>query len=151
STTRDYGLRIPNTGKVNCYPTESPLTPYFTTPPASGCTRPQVWMAAIKLDSAMVAAGTDPSYPAFWLPFHDLTTNNHLAQWAARSLSGTCSVDGDCGPGRCCFTGACGNCPPPPAPVCSTNANCPTGLCCGGGQCVGCGGTSPDGGASGCN
>src|SRR5205085_1068373 len=62
SSTRDYGVRIGNEGKVNCYPTESPLTPFFTAPPAGGCTRAQIWMAAIRLDAAAVGAGTDVSY-----------------------------------------------------------------------------------------
>src|SRR5262249_18553300 len=88
SSTRDYGLPIGNVGKVNCYPTESPLQPFFTQPPTAGCTRAQIWMTAIKLDTAAVSAGMDPSRPAFWLPFQDLTTNNHLAQWAQRGLSG---------------------------------------------------------------
>ena len=26
-------------------------------------------------------AGTDPSFPAFALPFQDITTSNHIAQW----------------------------------------------------------------------
>jgi hypothetical protein len=26
--------------------------------------------------------GSDPSYKAFCLPFQDITTSNHIAQWA---------------------------------------------------------------------
>ena len=40
---------------------------------------PQLWMAAFGPDRA--AAGEDPSWPAFYLPFQDITTNNHIAQW----------------------------------------------------------------------
>jgi hypothetical protein len=40
---------------------------------------PQIWMAAF--DPAEAAAGRDPSTAAFWLPFQDATTNNHIAQW----------------------------------------------------------------------
>ena len=151
SSTRDYGLRIGNAGKVNCYPTESPITPFFTQPPTAGCTRTQIWMTAIKLDSTMVGSGVDVSKPAFWLPFQDLTTNNHLAQWAQRGLSGTCTSNTDCGTGRCCFAGACGSCPPPPQPMCTQNINCPQNQCCSNGQCVACNQPPPDGGTGGCN
>jgi hypothetical protein len=41
--------------------------------------RPQVWMAAFFPDRA--AQGLDPTTPAFRLPFQDITTNNHIAQW----------------------------------------------------------------------
>jgi hypothetical protein len=44
-----------------------------------GGTRPQIWMAPFFPDRA--AAGMDPSLPAFWLPFQDINTNNHIAQW----------------------------------------------------------------------
>ncbi len=40
--------------------------------------RPQLWMAAFMPD--LVADG-DPTAPAFRLPFQDLATNNHIAQW----------------------------------------------------------------------
>jgi hypothetical protein len=35
-------------------------------------------MAAIDLDAP---PGTDPSFAAFALPFQDITTSNHIAQW----------------------------------------------------------------------
>ncbi len=56
SSTRQYGLR---------------------SPPGSGTL---IWMAAV--DPDVVGAGADPSYPAFALPFQDITTSNHIAQWA---------------------------------------------------------------------
>ena len=167
SSTRDYGLRIQNDGLENCYPKESPAgAPYSTRPinqtNTPGCTRSQLWMAAIKLDAAGVAAGKDVSFPPFWLPFQDLSTNNHLGQWAQQAFSGTCNAAaadagaapdaGGCAPGLCCFTGACAPCPaPPPAPpppppppnACAIDANCATGTCCNGGVCGAC----PDGGA----
>jgi hypothetical protein len=40
---------------------------------------PQLWMAPFF--PARAVAGTDPSGPAFRLPFQDLGTNNHIAQW----------------------------------------------------------------------
>src|SRR5207248_1559798 len=89
SSTRNYGLRIINDTKVNCVPKESPADgrPIFV---GAGnvenpvCNRTQIWMAAVRLDSAAVQAGQDVSFPAFYLPFQDITTNNHLAQWAQR-------------------------------------------------------------------
>ena len=41
--------------------------------------QPQLWMAPFF--PARAAAGADPSGPAFRLPFQDIATNNHIAQW----------------------------------------------------------------------
>jgi hypothetical protein len=82
SSTRDYGLKVQNhkTGSFQCYPAESPeQTSYISTFPA-GCQQPQIWMAAINLQALELGQG-DPSFPAFWLPFQDITTHNHTAQW----------------------------------------------------------------------
>ncbi|MCX5742219.1 MAG: hypothetical protein NT062_06965 [Proteobacteria bacterium] len=57
SSTRKYGLR---------------------SPPGSGTL---LWMAAVDLDAP---AGTDPSLAAFALPFQDITTSNHIAQWTTQ-------------------------------------------------------------------
>ncbi|CAN5878720.1 hypothetical protein BH11MYX3_BH11MYX3_26440 [soil metagenome] len=57
ASTRKYGLR---------------------NPPGSGTL---IWMAAVDLDAP---AGIDPSYPAFALPFQDITTSNHIAQWTTQ-------------------------------------------------------------------
>ncbi|MCB9561499.1 MAG: hypothetical protein H6708_13920 [Kofleriaceae bacterium] len=54
SSTRNYGLRAP---------------------PGGGTL---LWMAAVDLDTGATA---DPSYPAFALPFQDISTSNHIAQW----------------------------------------------------------------------
>jgi hypothetical protein len=178
SSTRNYGLRVVNDGKVNCYPPESPTGqganctsnaqcpatascagghctgagPSFVNGNASNpvCTRTQLWMAAIRLDTAAVQNGQDVSFPAFYLPFQDITTNNHLAQWAERSFSGTCTQDPDCNTGgqtgRCCVNNGCTACtptPPPPPPVCSADSNCPTGQCCQSGRCGTCPTTGP--------
>jgi hypothetical protein len=40
---------------------------------------PQIWMAAF--DPQAAEDGEDPTWPAFYLPFQDITTNNHIAQW----------------------------------------------------------------------
>lgn len=62
SSTRNYGLRTPTTGTSS----ES----------AKGSL---IWMVAI--DPALAAAGQDPSVAAFALPFQDVTSSNHIAQW----------------------------------------------------------------------
>jgi hypothetical protein len=40
---------------------------------------PQLWMTPFFPSRA--TAGTDPSAPAFRLPFQEISTNNHIAQW----------------------------------------------------------------------
>jgi hypothetical protein len=64
SSGRRYGLRPPPPGGG-----ENPVGTFL-------------WMAA--LDPTRVGGGVDPSYPAFVLPFQDLTTSNHIAQWTTR-------------------------------------------------------------------
>jgi len=44
-----------------------------------------LWMFA--LDTERVRAGVDGSYPGFFLPFQDLKTSNHMAQWTERIVS----------------------------------------------------------------
>ncbi len=44
-----------------------------------GLSRPQIWMTAFS--PAAVEAGTDPSAPTFRLPFQNIDSNNHIAQW----------------------------------------------------------------------
>jgi WD40 repeat protein len=48
-------------------------------------TRPQLWMMGF--DPARAAAGMDPSWPAFWLPFQDLSSDNHIAQWTTQIVT----------------------------------------------------------------
>jgi hypothetical protein len=62
SSTRNFGLRTPPAG---------------TSPESvSGSL---IWMVAIDPDRA--ASGQDPSVAAFALPFQDLQSSNHIAQW----------------------------------------------------------------------
>jgi hypothetical protein len=97
SSNRDYGLRLKNTpngypigspGFDNYYPPESPM--YDQPQPTSkqGVTfdtyaSPQIWMAAVIVDADRSLDAQDRSYPAFWLPFQDVTAHNHSAQWVA--------------------------------------------------------------------
>ena len=94
SSTRDYGLRVPNEGAqyFNCYPPVSPEDPSndHAKPFDPDCTQPQIWMAAVSIDD--VAAGNDGSFPAFWLPFQDVTAHNHIAQWVDTIVTGTCTM-----------------------------------------------------------
>ncbi len=47
----------------------------------------QLWMFAV--DPAKIMAGQDGSYPAFFLPFQDPTTSNHIAQWTQKIVGGS--------------------------------------------------------------
>jgi len=67
SSTRDYGTALINSTQ----PTKQ--------------RNPQLWMTAFDPDRA--GAGQDPSFPAFWLPFQDMATNNHIAQWTQKVVA----------------------------------------------------------------
>jgi hypothetical protein len=54
SSTRNYGLRAPNG---------------------------LLWLWMVAVDPDQVSSAADPSFPAFCLPFQDLSTSNHIAQW----------------------------------------------------------------------
>jgi hypothetical protein len=93
SSNRDYGLHLKNNGFDNYYPPESPT--YDQPQPANkqGVTfdnyaAPQIWMAAIIVDSTRSLDTTDRSFPAFWLPFQDVTAHNHSAQWVEQVQQG---------------------------------------------------------------
>jgi hypothetical protein len=63
SSTRQYGLRPPPASSASSDETK---------------TGTLIWMVGVSM-----APGTnDPSYTAFALPFQDITTSNHIAQWA---------------------------------------------------------------------
>jgi hypothetical protein len=62
SSTRQYGLR-------------SPPAPANTSETTKGTL---IWMVGMVLGPG----GADPSFTAFCLPFQDITTSNHIAQWA---------------------------------------------------------------------
>ncbi|MCK5795634.1 MAG: hypothetical protein KAI47_00510, partial [Deltaproteobacteria bacterium] len=81
SSRRDYGLRLVGKGQA------------------------QIWMTAIDVGRAEMS--TDPSYPAFWLPFQDIHTGNHIAQWTAQVVRKPCGIDGNCPTGETCVKGLC--------------------------------------------
>ncbi len=67
--------------------------------------RTQLWMAAI--DPAKAASGVDPSFPAFWLPFQDLKTGNHIAQWVVKVERKPCGAQGECSGSEVCYKERC--------------------------------------------
>jgi TolB protein len=73
---------------------------------AGGGTCAQIWMAAVDIDKAL-AGIEDPSYAAFRLPFQDIATGNHIAQWVPTVVRTPCDDQGECGPGEICTAGQC--------------------------------------------
>lgn len=61
SSTRDFGVRL------------------------VGANRPQIWMTPFMPDKAMLNA--DPSAAAFRLPFQNIESNNHIAQWTEQIVA----------------------------------------------------------------
>jgi hypothetical protein len=61
SSTRDFGVRL------------------------VGARRPQIWMTPFFPDHA--ASATDPSNAAFRLPFQNIDSNNHIAQWTEQIVA----------------------------------------------------------------
>jgi hypothetical protein len=121
SSTRDYGLRVLNhkSGMYQCYPADSAESP--GSPHGQGfdpqCQEPQLWMAPLFFAEAQ--GSKDPSGPAFWIPYQDITTHNHTAQWTQQhvtpppppmNMPPTCSCQsmtyGKCGAAN----GGCGCC-----------------------------------------
>ena len=52
------------------------------------CAQPQIWMAAVVVDPDTSLDAMDRSFPAFWLPFQDVNSHNHIAQWVKKVQSG---------------------------------------------------------------
>jgi len=132
SSTRDYALRVLNhkDGMYPCYPSDSYEWPgsVHRNIPNGDCQLPQLWMAAILEDDGQPST-SDPSGVAFWIPYQDPTTHNHMPSWmwtpqpSEEGDGGACSCsmsDGACGPA----SGGCGCC-------------AGTGLVCSGdGKCI---------------
>ena len=133
SSTRDYGVRVLN-HKTNppmyqCYPADAYETPggAHSQRFAPECQEPQLWMAPITFTEAQ-GATMDPSGVAFWIPYQDITTHNHTAQWTQQvpqlppgQNNCTCGMQGGaCGPAN----GGC--------PCCSGHML----VCSGNGKCI---------------
>jgi len=130
SSNRDYGLHLKNT--VNGYPQGAPLdagnptmsydnyyppeSPMYDQPqPANkqgvtfaGYAAPQIWMAAIIVDPDRSLDSMDRSFPAFWLPFQDVTAHNHSAQWVGQVQTGGPGPDGGAPADGGDSSGSCG-------------------------------------------
>jgi WD40-like Beta Propeller Repeat len=92
SSRRDYGLRLLNSQQSD---------------PSMRVS--QIWMVAISPDR-IGESGLGPDYPAFWLPFQDLATGNHIAQWTVNVARQPCmSIDGvyQCMPDETCENNVC--------------------------------------------
>src|SRR5262249_34842295 len=64
----------------------------------------QIWMVGI--DPAKAMAGEDASFAAFWLPFQDPTSGNHIAQWVETVVRPSCG-ESPCPSGEYCDNGMC--------------------------------------------
>jgi hypothetical protein len=51
----------------------------------TGSTQQLLWMFAV--DPAKILNGQDGSFPAFFLPFQDMSTSNHIAEWTQKIVS----------------------------------------------------------------
>lgn len=139
SSNRDYGLHLLNVGKNpdgttidNCYPPNGPTDPAYDDLPQplskagvtyGDCAQPQIWMAAIVVDPDPSLDSGDRSFPAFWLPFQDVNSHNHSAQWVEKIVvppppggdagtdapeAGTCvPAGGGCSAALCCTDVVC--------------------------------------------
>lgn len=65
----------------------------------------QIWMTAVDLGKAK--SGVDGSYPSFWLPFQDLKSGNHIAQWVTKVERKPCSKATECLSSEQCIGGVC--------------------------------------------
>jgi hypothetical protein len=65
----------------------------------------QIWMAAF--DPQRAAQGLDPSLSAFWLPFQDIASGNHIAQWVESVVKKPCMDTSECPADEVCVDGEC--------------------------------------------
>lgn len=65
----------------------------------------QLWMTGF--DPARAAKGEDPSFPAFWLPFQDPGSGNHIAQWVTKVVRKPCAQNNECENGELCTENYC--------------------------------------------
>ncbi|MBI5517381.1 MAG: hypothetical protein HY909_26660, partial [Deltaproteobacteria bacterium] len=104
--------------------------------------REQLWLTAVDLSRAALAADSDPSAPAFRLPGQELTEDTHRPFWAQDRVRPSCAAEGYAcdGDAACCAPLACRDrvCRAPCAPAsgpCATSADCCAPAVCLGGAC----------------
>ena len=68
-------------------------------------TTPQIWMAAFDPEAA--AQGKDASFTSFRLPFQDLASGNHIAQWVTRVVRQGCADSTQCEGSEQCIETVC--------------------------------------------
>ncbi len=84
-------------------------------------------MAAVIVDPDPSLDAKDRSFPAFWLPFQDVNSHNHSAQWVEKVVAPPTppptdgGTDADAGPTCVELGGACGG----------SSFCCSDGVCCG--------------------
>ena len=88
SSRRDYGLRLLNS--------QAPDKDHQVA---------QLWMVAVSPDRLNTPG--DGGYPPFWLPFQDISTGNHIAQWTEKVARMGCTSDDQCFMGEFCTGGEC--------------------------------------------
>lgn len=67
--------------------------------------RAQLFMTAF--DPQAPEGGDAVIYPAFWLPFQEIESGNHIAQWVTSVERQPCSADEACPGGEFCEDGWC--------------------------------------------
>jgi hypothetical protein len=65
----------------------------------------QIWMVGVA--PGRLADGQDPSFAAFWLPFQDSASGNHIAQWVEMVDRQECDPEHPCPTGEFCEGGIC--------------------------------------------
>jgi len=65
----------------------------------------QIWMVGVA--PGRLADGQDPSFAAFWLPFQDPASGNHIAQWVDFVDRQECDPETPCPTGEFCEGGIC--------------------------------------------
>jgi hypothetical protein len=135
---RDYGF-------VLCSPTGSTAAACATTSKI-GSGKQQIWIAAI--DVTKLGGSEDPSYPAFRVPFMELTEDCHRPFWALDALkddgnagaggSGTAGSSGNGGAGSAgTSAGAGGGGGMGGTAACvDLHGDCSAGVCCSGLECT---------------
>jgi WD40-like Beta Propeller Repeat len=87
SSRRDYGLRLVNSTMA----ADSQIV--------------QLWMVAVSPDRLNTPG--DAGFPPFWLPFQDIATGNHIAQWTETVARMGCTDSSQCMQGEFCVGGQC--------------------------------------------
>ncbi len=86
--------------------------------------------------TSKIGSGSDPSYPAFRVPFMELSENCHRPFWALDAIAHDDGAAGSGGMGGA-GSGGAGSGGTGGSPACIANAgDCSSGSCCGGLECT---------------